>query len=206
MTEEEAVPLRAYAVVSSHISWIDVQRFFPDRKKFTFLRDPVDRCVSWYFFIRNNPPEQPIPLDQITYENVLEEVISLAKILDIEDFFQSQHPLVIQELHNRYVWQLGHHACFEMRSISEQDVLAKALENVEQMDFIGLYERMEEDSSRLCRFLGIRESVSLPHDNKTKNRPSLSDLSPKALELVKRLTDLDRRLYDKVVDKILRHS
>ena len=206
MTEEEAGPLRAYAVVSGHISWIDVQRFFPDRKKFTFLRDPVDRCVSLYFFLRNNPPEQPIPLDQITYENVLEEVISLAKILDIEDFFQSQHPLVIQELHNRYVWQLGHHACFEMRSISEQDVLAKALENVEQMDFIGLYERMEEDSSRLCRFLGIRESVSLRHDNKTKNRPSLSDLSPKALELVKRLTDLDRRLYDKVVDKILRHS
>ena len=125
MTEEEAGPLRAYAVVSGHISWIDIQRFFPDRKKFTFLRDPVDRCVSWYFFIRNNPPEQPIPLDQITYKNIQEEAISLAKILDIEDFFQSQHPHILQSLHNHYVWQLGYHARIEMRTISEQEVLAR---------------------------------------------------------------------------------
>ncbi len=206
MTEKEAAPLRSYRVISGHISWIDVQRFFPSRKKFTFLRDPLDRCISWYFFLRRIPLERCIPLNRITYKNIPEEAISLAKVLDIEDFFQIPHPYILQGVHNRYVWQLGHHACIEMRSISEQEVLAKALGNVDKMDFVGLCDRMEEDSSRLCRFLGIPESVSLQHENKTGNRPSLSELSPKALEHAKRLTDLDRRLYEKVVDKILRHS
>ncbi len=206
MTEEEAAPLRSYRVISGHISWIDVQRFFPDRKKFTFLRDPLDRCVSWYFFLRRIPLERCIPLNRITHKNIPEEAISLAKVLDIDDFFQIPHPHILQGVHNRYVWQLGHHACIEMRSISEQEVLAKALGNVDEMDFVGLCDRMEEDSSRLCRFLGIPESVSLPHENRTENRPSLPDLSPKALEHAKRLTDLDRRLYESVVNKILRHS
>ncbi len=59
MTEEEAGSLRAYAVVSGHISWIDAQRFFPDRKKFTFLRDPVDRCVSLVFLFPRYTPGTP---------------------------------------------------------------------------------------------------------------------------------------------------
>jgi tetratricopeptide (TPR) repeat protein len=206
MTEEEAGPLRAYAVVSGHISWIDAQRFFPDRKKFTFLRDPVDRCVSLYFYFRSMPLERPIPLERITYQVIPEEAHSLARILDIEDFFQSRHPIIRGHLCNLCVWQLGDRVRPKTRSISESEILAQALKNVEKIDFIGLYERLEEDSSRLCRFLGIRESVSLRHENKSENRPSLSDLSPKALELVKRLTDLDRRLYESVVNKILRHS
>ena len=52
LTDEDARKLDSYQVIAGHISWADVKRYFPRRRLITFLRDPIERCLSVYGFFR----------------------------------------------------------------------------------------------------------------------------------------------------------
>jgi hypothetical protein len=145
---DEARSLEAYPVIAEHIRWTDVATFFPNHKVFTLLRDPVDRCLSVYGYFRQLTHLRLVPLDQIRGLNNAEEATSLARQLDPEDFFRSEHPHLRQNLDNRMVWQLGYRAAVEHRhEILPREVLAMAQRNLKKLLFIGFYESLASDTS-----------------------------------------------------------
>ena len=57
MSNKTAAGLEGSDIVAGHLSHDDYARHFPDRLAFTVLRDPVERCLSWYWYCRNVVPE-----------------------------------------------------------------------------------------------------------------------------------------------------
>jgi len=68
LSEADAAKLDQYPVISGHISGTDIARYFPDRMILTILRDPLDRCVSWYYFARTTPPSPDAPSDVLAVQ------------------------------------------------------------------------------------------------------------------------------------------
>lgn len=179
--DRERDRLQQYRMISGHISEIDVRQF-PDRQLITFLRDPIDRCLSIYSFYRNHTGQPLIALSDITNTNRSDEAISLARQLDPNDFFECNHPHVVQNLHNRMVWQLGIHADYSYRATAnDEDAFREALANIARYYFVGFFEELAEDVRRLqSRWDGAGE-VGLPSLNRTSNRLQRSDLSEKTI-------------------------
>jgi hypothetical protein len=195
ISSEQALELAQYRLISGHISWIDIERRFPKRKILTFLRDPIDRCVSWYHFTRALPLEKVIPLDRITNTNDPKEAISLAKQLDFETFLSSQHPHVLQNLENRQTWQLGAHADVELRAGNGERVLEAAKRNLQRIDAVGFSEFFSEDLRRMVEGLGMGTVASVPRENATGVRPRTADLAPAIKSKLEALNALDIELY-----------
>lgn len=192
-----AAELAAHRVVSGHLSWEDVREHFPRRRAFTFLRDPVDRCLSVYGFFRGHTAWPLVPLHQITNSPCPVEACSLARQLDPADFFRSAHPQVRQNVDNRMVWQLGHHAGVSRRGrTTAAEAFRRAVDTVERLPFVGFCERLNRDVPRLLNFLGAPPDRPLPELNRTARRTTVADLGSDARRVLAKLTDLDRRLYD----------
>ncbi len=199
--DQERTRLQQYQMISGHISEIDLRQF-PDRRLITFLRDPIDRCLSIYSFYRNHTERDEIPLNEIPNSNLADEATNLERQLDPEDFFSSGHPHIVQNLHNRMVWQLGMHADYSYRqTATDEDAYRKALANIDRYYFVGFFEELASDVRRLQSRWGVAEEKSLPSINRTSNRLQQSDLPESTIRRLKSITELDQRLYHTLRDR-----
>jgi hypothetical protein len=190
--------LQSYRVIAGHISWADAAFHFGRRRLFTFLRDPLERCLSVYGYFRQRTHDRLIPLSQIRGLNSPEEATSLARQLDPDDFFRSEHPHVRQNVENRMCWQLGYRAGIEFRrDMPSALVLQKAIQNLAAIWFVGFFESLGRDvANLLSAFGGKPENHQLPRINQTKAPLLASEIGSQTRKAIERLTDLDRRLYD----------
>ncbi len=197
MPATDAEELDQHRVIVGHISWEDVAAYFPARILFTFLREPIDRCLSVYGFFRQQVERPLIPLGKIQGLNNADEATSLARQLSPEDFFRSDHPHIRQNVENRMAWQLAYRAGIEQRGgLDAAEVLLRAKKNLNAFSFVGLYERIPEEMPRLLSLLGLPNTHQLPLLNQTKKRLALSDISARTREVIERLTELDRAVYE----------
>jgi hypothetical protein len=188
--------LDRYKMISGHISALDV-RHFPNRQLITFLRDPIDRCLSLYSYFRSQQSAPLIPLSNISNSNRSDEAISLARQLDPEAFFSHDHPHLVQNIHNRMAWQLGYHADYSYRSVlTDEEVYHRALENLKSYTFIGFYENLMQDASHLQQRLSAEDQFALPSLNRTSNRLHREEVSERTIVRLEEITQWDRRLYD----------
>src|SRR4051812_43944986 len=93
-TEDDQRRYEPFDIICGHISQADVDRFFPDRKILTVLREPIERCLSWYHMARTVVPDKPVP------------AVQSAKRLDIDDFFMQDVEILYRNIFNRQIRQL----------------------------------------------------------------------------------------------------
>jgi len=190
--------LQSYRVIAGHISWADAAFHFGNRRLFTFLRDPLERCLSVYGYFRQRTHDPLIPLSQIRGLNSPEEATSLARQLDPEDFFRSEHPHVRQNVENRMCWQLGYRAGIEFRrDMPSSEVLQRATQNLAAIWFVGFFESLGRDVASLVSALGeTPENHKLARINPTHAPLLAREIGSQTRKAIERLIDLDRRLYD----------
>jgi hypothetical protein len=152
--------------------------------------------VYGYFRQRTHAPL--IPLSQIRGLNSPEEATSLARQLEPEDFFRSDHPHVRQNVENRLCWQLGYRAGVEFRPrMRSCEVLRRAVQNLARLWFVGFYESLDRDVASLVSALGEKpEDHKLPRINETLAPLRESEIGSGLRKAIERLIDLDRHLYD----------
>ena len=201
ITPAEARKLNKFQMISGHISWDDIATYFPERKIITFLREPIDRCISWYYYAKSRPLDHVIPLDQISNSNDPKEAISIAKQVDFETFLFSDHPHILQNLRNRQAWQLGAHASFDLQSLDEQALLQLAKRNIDAIDYVGFFETISDDLNGIIEQLQLGKIRTLPYKNKTGERPSVKELSGSVMERLNMLNNLDIELYNYALNK-----
>lgn len=194
---KEANILGKYQMICGHISWRDANEFYAERKIITFLREPLDRCVSWYYYAKSRDIDYVIPMGDIKYINSPKEAISLAKHLDIDDFFQQNHPHILQNISNRQAWQIGDHADIDNRIMSEETILNKALNNIEAIDFVGFAETFNQDVSKMAKDFNLGNIVEVPYANQSERRIGINDLSKLTVDKLMELNKLDLQLYEK---------
>ncbi|ATX81419.1 Sulfotransferase family protein [Mariprofundus ferrinatatus] len=172
--------------VSGHFGYDYARHLMPSRYSFTFLRDPMERVLSMYYFCREQNSSQF-------------EIYRVARELDLEGFLRAgfKDPLVKKNIWNSQVWQLAHgYAHLDNRTISDFDgneLLTMALEHIDAFSFVGLTETFEEDK------LVILNALNLPDEsvvaNRTSHRPFADEIDVNLRELIEELTELDSQLY-----------
>ena len=135
LSPADAERLDRYTVISGHISMADVRRYFSDRAILTILRDPVDRCLSWYYFARKGTTR------------AFASDFAEAKRRNIEDFFALDYKITYRNIYNRQVRQLGDHV------LNVEADLQRATENAKEVlrsaVWVGRQENLPADIERV---------------------------------------------------------
>lgn len=182
---------RGIAFISGHFGYEFARPFLGSRVSFTFLREPCERVLSFYYFcLGRNPGELPI------YE--------IAQRLDLGGFLEAgfQHHLVRERIWNSQVWRL---ACGypnprrqQLADFSGDELLEMAIDHLDSFTHVGLTETFDVDRAIIFAHLGLPLPTEPLVVNKTERRPGVADISTGELDLLRELTQLDRVLYDEL--------
>jgi Galactose-3-O-sulfotransferase len=156
--------------------------FRPPVTYFTVLRDPVDRIVSHYHYVRRSPQHR-------FHRTVTSQNMSL------KDYVCC---MTAKELNNGQArllsgQKLDEHFDFGQCSDELLEIAKKNLEK--HFTLVGLTERFDETLILLKRSLGWRRFPVYIKKNVTQNRPLKDSLSTEVLNAIKRYNELDIELY-----------
>jgi hypothetical protein len=153
-----------FAVIAGHLQVLPGDTLPDDRTSITLLRDPVDRALSAFYFLRNtytggrrNPAAAHADLPTWLASRSREEAI---------DSLNG---------HLAFLWPLGSTISIKP-GLHERVVAAKRA--LDAFDVIGLQSSMAETFAIVAWKLGWTPPDDMLHFNRTTGRTSLSDLSP----------------------------
>ena len=153
-----------------------------DSEYCAFLRDPVDRTISQYHYIKNNPDTH---------------FHKYANQMDMVEFIRAGHTRLSDNCMVRMI--SGVKAIYGKCTIT---MLDQALENIDRhYCFVGLFEQLDEDMNRLSAMFGWGD-VSVPHVNVTANRPTVDSLWDSEHGIIVDHNQLDIVLYEKVKERL----
>jgi ketosteroid isomerase-like protein len=181
MTSSEAERLDQFDVISGHISMADVSRYFPDRAILTILRDPIDRCLSWYYWARQDSTPS------------FSSDIAAAKRHDIESFFDLDHRFHYRNVFNRQVRQLGDHVLNVSTDLDKAYDAAK--DTLRSAVWVGRQETLAADLEKLGMRLPEMAGLPMSIANATGQRTLAADASPRVIKRIRELNAYDLDLY-----------
>jgi Sulfotransferase family len=188
MTPMQARRLDRFDVISGHISMADVWRYFSDRAVLTILRDPIDRCLSWYYFARKDST----PSFASDFE--------AAKTHDLESFFDLDYRVTYRNVFNRQVRQLGDHVLNESADLDQAHEAAMTV--LRSAMWVGRQETLTADLETLGMRLPELAGLSMSTLNATGERSSAAEVNPKVIKRIRELNAYDLDLYAFASDEI----
>lgn len=182
--------LSRYPFISGHMGYADLAPLMPGAYTFTFLRDPVERVLSFYKFCLHEDMQRQFP------------VARAAAQLGLEGFLESRLPEVCEMLDNQQVWQLARGYWQEDRqalaALAPRDLLAMARANLAGFDHVGLTETFDADFRRVLDALEIPDAVPEKREFETPQPIGRAQLSAGALGKLQARLALDYELLDSV--------
>jgi len=157
----------------------------------TILREPVDRFLSFYYFLR----ERHARNEEVSQRTIIASKYSLEEFTDLLD---CDH--FIAELSNLMVWQLAHSYRLAHRNEfrarhapTDDELLAIAVRNIESFAIVGFQDDMGGFLDAFQSKLGLR--LDLQREYATEERPSANELPAAIRRKILRWTYLDHELY-----------
>ena len=151
---------------------------------FTLLRDPIERVISFYYFIRRNP-------NHYHFAPITSGDLGLREVLDLRlnNMMDNGQTRMLAGA-EQYKYPVG--AC-------AQDLLEAAKRNLrESFSVVGLMERFDETLLLLKQAYSWR-NVRYVRQNVTGGRPLPAELPQATLDLVTEYNQLDLELYQYAV-------
>ena len=174
--------------ISGHFGFYFARPLLKGRYSFTFLRDPIERILSYYYFCLTRDPQE-YEIYRLTQTATLDQFL----MLGLED------PSVKACIWNNQAWQLAHgYGNSDGRNIlsfSPDEILELAIQHLDEFSYIGFAETFEEDRDHVLKALGIVPPLEKIVSNANPGRPTAKDLPPSTLKLLDELTQLDQILY-----------
>lgn len=174
--------------LSGHFGYDFTKKFMANRYSLTFLRDPVEKVLSFYYFCRKQDP------------NVF-EMYKLCQQTELNEFLEMgfHDPEVQYCIWNNQVWQLacgyGNLDNLQPSSFRSNELLEMAVEHLKDFSHIGFTETFEKDRDIILKKLGIKPPKAKIVSNTNPGRPKFNDLPKSSQNLLMELTKLDRALY-----------
>jgi hypothetical protein len=197
----EAEEFRDVLFVSGHFGHAYAKVLMPSRYSFTFLRDPVERVLSFYHFCRAQDSSE-----FSTYTR--------AKQLDLAEFVGAvgEDALIRKNICNNQAWQLAHgyflrrgYAApdeLEVGDMAPGDVLALATLHLGEFSHVGFAETFAADRRAIMHALRLPPApATMASVNSTPGRPRRDELPRRTLDLIREITGLDQALYDFAKEK-----
>ena len=182
--------LNQYTFICGHLSFADARRLFPDAATFTVVREPVERCISWYWYAR------AATINQSAGSEFLD--VQAAKNFDMDTFFSLPWGVTFHNIHNRMTRQLGSHACDRYANL--EAAYQQAQNTLRQCLWIGRQDQLEEDMQRLSRLFPKLSGLTLPRKNVTENRTNQRTISSITLKNIQAHNRFDQPLYEQACE------
>lgn len=147
---------------------------------FTILREPIDRVISYYHFVRRTP-------HHYCYQQVTKQNMSL------EQFVTSHIDTLVANGQTRLLANLSHGHEIPFGSCTASH-LAQAKQNLRKMRVVGLTERFDETLFLLRAAFGWRK-ISYARQNVTTNRHPVTTLPASTRAVIQDVNKLDIELY-----------
>jgi hypothetical protein len=186
--EGAASKYRHASFVSGHFGFDFARPLLSERYSFTFLRNPVERILSYYYFCLTRDPQEY-------------EIYALTQELTLDQFLMLglERPGVKACIWNNQTWQLAHgYGNSDGRNIlsfSPDEILALAIQHLDDFSYIGFAETFEEDRDHILKALGLVPPKHKIVSNANPGRPTARDLPASTLKLLDELTRMDKELY-----------
>ena len=166
------------ALVEGHL-YYGVHELLPRPCRYlTMLRDPLERVLSYYSYIREWTPHH---LHAKATRMTLEQCVREGLTVELDNFMVR----CLTSLRNVHVPFGG----------VTRGMLDDAREHLSGFAAVGLTERFEESATRFARVLGWKDVV-FPRLNVTANRARAADVPEADLHAVREQNRLDQELYD----------
>jgi hypothetical protein len=153
-----------------------------------FLRDPVDRAVSYYYFVKDSDPA--------VYKHPMRDE---ADALSITEFFRRRK---FQNWQARFLAGMPYHYLYPRLSSPrfERATLSRAIANLSsRYACFGVQERFEESLDLFQLRLGWQRRTTVPPQKKTGRRPALAELDEATRSALREANALDCELYELAV-------
>ena len=157
------------------------EHFNTSSEYITFLRDPIERIISYYYYVKRKPHHR------LYQNNLFNDTMSLYEF--------------VTEINQRDInnGQIGAISGIQDKG---EFMLEKAFENIDtHFSFVGTIEKFDESLILLQKMYGW----ATPHynvQNKTSNRLKIDALDAKTLDAIKHFNKGDIALYEKI-NKVL---
>jgi len=169
-----------YSVISAHVAFHS-EGLDPRYQYLTCIRAPLDRAISWLYFVVNNHDEGKLG----ALWNQASRFLETDGDGMVSDFASSiQNPYV--EHFSSIAGRVGQ---------TDAEKLDAALAAIEQYDVWGLYEDIPDFLSRVAALIGLSPSSELPRVNVTRARPTVDVVSLKLRQRLQELNALDLEFY-----------
>ena len=177
--EQRVLEFETINVMSGHMVFGAHRHLSPRYTYITFLRDPVDRVISDYYYVLRTPSHD-------YHEPVATDGYSLS------DYVKSGVTFYTNNLHARLISGEGEHVPFGECTPAMAE---KAIRNLEEhSSVVGLTEYFDESIILMKQRLGW----SLPFyrvQNSTSNRPEKDEISESDRALIREYNAIDQTLY-----------
>lgn len=181
---EDNAAARQLQVVHGHMPWGFHSWFDRTYVYLAFVRDPVDRVISYYHFCRAEPTHNRH---------------QLANHLTLEEWVLENPDLCVDNAMTRYF--AGRITDMAPRPVNvhpgdRNAMLAEAIENI-QTDFpiVGVVEDMQRSLEMLCVYFGWSDTLVMPRVNVNARRPALDEVPQALRDRIRELNQLDAELY-----------
>ena len=173
-----------YSVISGHIDFGEGENLDPRYQYMTIFREPVDRVISWLYFVLNNHTQS-----------------DLAELYEWTKAFVESDGAQLDENLTGYICNLYvEHFCRidGSSSVSDEEKVRLALKAVKMYDVVGTFEQMPLFLADVANLIGLPSPESIDRVNATNLRPGIDQIPQALRERIIELNQLDLRLYEEV--------
>lgn len=153
----------------------------PGATYMTMLRDPVERVISFYFYVRRLKTHYMWRFG-FTEDTTLHEFLEQRRCIELDNF-QTRN----------LCRDPGGHLPFGRLNPDMRD---EALANLDRYAAIGITEQFDNSLRILTHRFGWR-NVSYEKQNVTSDRPRAEDIEPETLALIRQINEYDMLVYEK---------
>ena len=173
-----------YSVLCGHVSFCQGEGLDPRYQYITLFRDPLDRLVSWLYFVATNHAD--------------DELMGLVPL--VRRFIDSDGADLPERLRPHVSNNYVEHFCRVLGDgrEGEQQRLANAIATVASYDVVGLHEAMPRFLVDVARLLDMPAPAAIARTNETRSRPAVAGLGAGLRARLLQLNQLDIALYDAV--------
>lgn len=177
-------------LIIGHFSFCHVKKLPRERFLFSIVRDPIDRVISNYWYLRSY---------QGALTDTNSEMVRLAKSYPFDDFIRLPDLQVRQVVEN--------HQClffagdWRSENRSSDHLIRMAIEHLDHFDLIGLHEEYDDSLQLLAASQSWFPWPSETRLNTTPFRQSIDSISPDALQYLRQSNRLDIELYQIIKER-----
>lgn len=174
--------LNRFDIIAGHFDGDLADRIADPKIVITSVREPVDRIVSLYYFLRLLPEQK-----------IGQPLFRMLQRMSLKDYVTSDHPLIRPINVNSQCRQLAGSVARNDPSLSEKELAALAIQRIRSVDHLLVTEHLATDLPRLMMKLGLEARIE--ERNRNANRIATDSLPDDVRSEIEARTRADRELY-----------